>query len=206
MWFFKDQNTTPNDALRQNRRAAFLIGIGVIIIVCTTFFHFPPYRILIAAPTMPDKIFAQSIVLVMPRGLARQGVILNHPLTPEQAAQLPPMLQGLVSAYGGPVNFPKGVTMLAWKASQPADYTLTLWDSSALGDGAAIQAKIAEQQTQGYRVRLFAGYAGWSPLQLEMEMWVVKMWQIHQPAQATLRLDSLFDGSGAAWMTLRQQR
>ncbi len=153
MWFFKDQNALPNDALRQNRRAALLISIGVVIIACTTLLNFPAYQILSAAPAMPDKIFAHSVVLVMPRGLARHGVILNHPLTPEQTTQLPPALQGHISDYGGPVNFPTSVAILAWRpatTSHPDDVTLTLLDGSAL-NASALQEKRNNLQAQGYR-------------------------------------------------------
>jgi len=206
MWFFKDKHATPNDALRQNRRAALLIGVGVLLIASAAFLNFPARRILLATPTMPDKIFAQSTVLVMRHGLAKQGVILNRPLTPEQTAQLPAAMQGQISAYGGPVNFPDGVAILAWRPTQPDDATLTLLDNVALSDAAALQTNIAQLQTQGYRVRLFAGHAGWTPLQLEMEMWLVSMWQRNEPTLTTEQRHSLFDGSGANWATLRQHR
>lgn len=206
MWLFKNRHTTPHDALRQNRRAALFIFIGIVCIACAAYLDAPPYRILLAAPTMPDKIFARSVVVVMRRGLATQGVILNRPLTPEQAAQLPAALHGQVSNYGGPVNFPDKVAMLAWRPQQPADFSLILADSRAFGDADVLPAQIAQLQAQGYRVRLFAGYAGWSPLQLEMEKWPARMWQSYPPASAAAQLNSLFDGSGTDWAALRESR
>lgn len=206
MWLFKGRHTNPNDALRQNRHAALFIGFGIVLVALATYLDAPPYRILLAAPTMPDKIFAQSVVVITRRSLATQGVILNRPLTPEQTAQLPTALQGQVSNYGGPVNFPYKVAILAWRPQQPADYTLTLQDSRAFGDAAVLPAQIEQLQTQGYRVRFFAGYAAWNPLQLEMEIWPARMWQSYQPARTAAQLNNFFDGSGVDWSELRDKR
>ena len=205
MWLFKGHHTTPNDALRQNRRAVLFIGVGILFIAVATYLDAPAFRILLAAPKMPDKIFAKSVVVVMRQGLATQGVILNRLLTPEQAAQLPAALQEQVSHYGGPVNFPDSVAILAWRPQQPADFILISKDSRVFSDAAALQAQITQLQAKGYRVRLFAGYAGWHPLQLEIEMWLAQMWQSYPPASAATRLNSLFDGSSADWAELREK-
>lgn len=206
MWLFKNWYTVSNDALRQNRRAAILICIGVVFIACATYLDAPSYRILLAVPTMPDKIFAKSVVVVMRRGLATQGVILNRPLTPEQTAQLPVALQGQVGNYGGPVNFPDSVAILAWRPQQPADFSLILDDSHAFSDPATLQMQITQLQEQGYRLRLFAGYASWHPLQLEIEMRLAQMWQNYPPVSAAARLNDLFDGSDADWVELHEKR
>ena len=70
----------------------------------------------------------------------------------------------------------------------------------------ALQAQVEQLQSQGYRVRLFAGYASWSPLQLEVEMWLARLWQTYQPARVAARLNPLFDGSSAVWAALHENR
>ena len=206
MWLFKGKPAVPNNTLRQNRRAILIICIGIIFIACAAYLDAPAYRVLLAAPAMPDKIFAHSAVVVMRRGLATQGVILNRPLTPEQTLQLPTALRGQVRNYGGPVNFPVRLAILVWRPLQPADFSLILLDSRALDNAAALQAQVEQLQSQGYRVRLFAGYASWSPLQLEVEMWLARLWQTYQPARVAARLNPLFDGSSAVWAALHENR
>ncbi len=206
MRLFKGKPTVPKDALRQNRRAVLIIVIGISFIACAAYLDAPAYRVLLAAPAMPDKIFARSAVVVLRRGLATQGVILNRPLTPEQTLQLPTALRGQVRNYGGPVNFPNRVAIMVWRPLQPADFRLILLDSRAFDNAAALQAQVEQLQAQGYRVRLFAGYAEWSPLQLEVEMWLAHLWQTYQPASVAARLNILFDGSGADWAALHENR
>lgn len=206
MWLFKGKPAVPNNTLRQNRYAILIIGIGLILIACAAYLDAPAYRVLLAAPAMPDKIFSHSAVVVMRRGLATQGVILNRSLTPEQTLQLPTALQGLVRNYGGPVNFPDRVAILVWHPLRPDDFSLILLDSRAFDNAAALQSQVEQLQEQGYRVRLFAGYAGWSPLQLEVEMWLAHLWQTYQPASGAARLNNLFDGSSEDWAALLEDR
>lgn len=205
MWVFKPERRTTRRALQKNRSAAIFIGAGLIILAATALLDFPPYRILRAAPSMPDKIFAQSIVLVMPQGLSKLGLILNRPLTPEQTAQLPAAAQAIITDYGGPVNFPQRAALLSWRPNQPphlAEITLTLLAPNDLLAADTLREKIAGLRHRGLNVRLFAGYAGWSPLQLEMEMRLVHMWRSPQPAAANAPLDTLLDGSAADWARL----
>lgn len=206
MWLFKNRHPIPDDAQRQNRRPLLFIFIGIFFIACAAYLDAPAYRVLLAAPTMPDKIFAQSVVVVMRRGLATQGVILNRPLTPEQAALLPTVLKGQVRNYGGPVNFPEKVAMLAWRPDEPANFVLILQDSRALAETDAMREQSARLQMQGYQVRYFAGYADWMPMQLETEIWTGRMWHSYRSANAAMRLNSLFDGSDTDWAELSDKR
>ncbi len=208
MWFFNDRKSTPHDALRQNRRAALFIAVGILLLLCAVFLDFPRYRILTAAPDMRDSNFAHSVVLVARHGLATHGVILNRALSAEQSAQLPSALRDHIANFGGPVGFPDTVTVLLWKAVPQGEprYGFRQWEAAALPDAAALTQRLTALQAEGYQVRVFAGYAGWVPLQLEMELWLARVWRVYQPAQMSARFSSLLDGSGADWNALQQLR
>lgn len=125
--------------------------------------------LLVASPTLFDPNFTASVVLVIHHGEpGAVGVVLNRP-TDLSADRLPPGWRVSDPVHsGGPVE-PEIAIALA-ESDQPHD----AWEQVGMGmwladlDGPPVPVR---------RLRIFAGYAGWGPGQLEDEIsrgdWVV---------------------------------
>jgi putative transcriptional regulator len=125
--------------------------------------------LLVAAPNLLDPNFFRSVVLILEHtGEGAVGVIINHPSTSGLGDELPewaPLLaEPGVVFVGGPVE-PESAVGLA----EGVD------GSSAAGVG--IVDLSAPPGELNVPVRIYAGYAGWGPGQLEAELieggWVV---------------------------------
>jgi putative transcriptional regulator len=137
-------------------------------------------RLLVASPTLVDPNFRRTVVLLGEHGEeGAMGVVLNRPSetsVAEAAPGLAPLVEdGAVVHVGGPVS-PAAVVVLA-EVEDESLVAETLWDGVGflrgdldLEDDAVIQAVT--------RARVYAGYAGWTPLQLEAELettdWLVE--------------------------------
>ncbi len=131
-------------------------------------------RLLVASPRLQDPNFERTVVLLLDHGEdGALGVVLNRPTGAEveeilepwaaQAAAAPPALV----FSGGPVS-PDAVIGLARPVAPdpPAG-----WRRVVGTVGAVDLAVPPEQQpTRLAGARLFAGYAGWAPGQLESEL------------------------------------
>ncbi|MCP3912299.1 MAG: YqgE/AlgH family protein [Actinomycetia bacterium] len=140
-----------------------------------------PGRLLVARPTMVDPRFMRTVILMLEHGDdGSTGVVVNRPSETFVAEELPDWAGGVAPPdkffVGGPVE-PLAV-MAVGRLDQPDDD----WrDGSRLIDGTVIldmsQGPEAAETLSGHR--LFVGYAGWSPGQLEGELhqegwWVVE--------------------------------
>jgi putative transcriptional regulator len=136
--------------------------------------------LLIAAPQLLDPNFRRTVVLIADYGEeGAMGVILNRPsgMTVADAA---PDLEPLIGAEapifaGGPVQPTSGVVLAeVTEADEP------VFDDVVLVPGIGELADVIDGAGS---VRVFAGYAGWGPGQLdgevEREDWIV------EPAQAS---------------------
>lgn len=127
-------------------------------------------QLLVAGPAMLDPNFRRTVVLVgehSPDGA--MGIVLNRPSEASIAEAVP----GLVALAGedGPVHVggpvePSGVTVLA-EFDDPDDAATILFGAVGFAAGDADMALLAGATR---RVRVFAGYAGWAPGQLESEL------------------------------------
>jgi putative transcriptional regulator len=139
-------------------------------------------RLLVASPRLGDPNFERSVVLMLDHGPdGALGVVLNRPtglpvdeildVWRDQALAAPP---GVVFR-GGPVS-PDAVIGLA--RTEVADVDETVW-RLVLDGVATVDLAVApdEQPVPVAGVRMFAGYSGWSPDQLEDELaegaWIV---------------------------------
>lgn len=132
-------------------------------------------RLLVAAPALTDPNFARTVVMILEYDESGTlGVVLNRPTQLPVVDVLEPWSE-LVSVpdvvfSGGPVGAENAMAIasldagahgypgLRWKAVTPAVGLLELEAApGALGPGVR-------------RLRIFAGYAGWGPGQLEGEM------------------------------------
>ena len=117
-------------------------------------------RLLVATPALGDPNFERTVVLLLEHNEeGAAGVVLNRPTDMELVGHLPDWedraaLPGVVFV-GGPVQ-PTGVICLALSgdAIETVDPTQPPEDVGAVVD----------------RIRVFAGYAGWGPGQVEAEI------------------------------------
>jgi len=134
-------------------------------------------QLLISSGDLYDPNFRHTVTLVGEHNSdGALGVVLNRvlDLTVEQA--LPPLSElvppGEPLFQGGPVQ-PEGAVLLA-EVSDPA-----LLDIAVLGSVGFLIGEIpADIRENILRARVFAGYAGWAPGQLEAEMdagsWIIE--------------------------------
>jgi putative transcriptional regulator len=139
-------------------------------------------RLLVATPQLGDPNFERTVVLVLDHGPdGALGVVLNRPtglpvdeildVWRDEAMASPP---GVVFR-GGPVS-PDAVIGLARTDADDADGTR--WRLVLDGVGTVdLAVSPDEQPVTVAGIRMFAGYAGWSPDQLEAELsegaWII---------------------------------
>lgn len=131
-------------------------------------------RLLVATPLLVDPNFARSVVLLIDHDEeGALGVVLNRPTDLTVEDELPvwaPLVGEPPCVFaGGPVEPAVGVAIgegaVPWKIPIAGlDRNVGLVDLDG-PDDAAIE-----------RLRIFAGYAGWSPGQLEAEVEEVAWW------------------------------
>jgi putative transcriptional regulator len=132
-------------------------------------------QLLVSSPALVDPNFRKTVVLITHHDdEGAMGFVLSHP-SDVPAAQAVPALEGLPGAadpvfVGGPVQ-PEAFMALA-EFEDVAEAAAPVF--GAVGFIAA-EAEPAGLDVR--RIRLFAGYAGWGPGQLEAELaepsWIV---------------------------------
>jgi putative transcriptional regulator len=121
-------------------------------------------QLLIAAPSMGDYFHRTVILLVEHSDQGAFGLVLNRP-TETSVGEAAPELAELIGSehvlhVGGPVQ-PNAVTAVGEHAD-PGDATKLIVGAVGMVD--------LDEPPELSRVRIFAGYAGWGPEQLEGEM------------------------------------
>ena len=129
-------------------------------------------RLLVAAPELLEPNFARTVVFMVdhtPEGAL--GIVLNRP-TQRRVDDVIPEWAPLVSApavvfVGGPVSLGEAVVGIGRATgSEPEGWTALLGPVGTLdlaADPLEVSATVDE-------VRVFAGYAGWGPGQLDDEL------------------------------------
>ena len=134
----------------------------------------PPAAIIIVARTeLPDPNFGDSVVLVMNNiGPAPVGVIVNRPtgiavskLFPEneQLAPLPDKLY-----FGGPVAI--ATLSFVFRADAPQAHATQVLEGVYFSADRELLGKLLERDKPMDGLRIFVGYSGWAPGQLESEI------------------------------------
>jgi putative transcriptional regulator len=132
-------------------------------------------RLLVATPTLLDPNFVRAVVLMLEHGPeGAVGLVLNRPSEIRVADALPAWaaIDGdpPVVFVGGPVQ-PGGAIGLAHIGAvgedAPPDGVTLLWRGLATVD---LDAGPEGVFPPVERLRLFAGYSGWGPLQIEGEL------------------------------------
>ncbi len=130
-------------------------------------------RLLVATPQITEGVFARSVILMLEHDeTGAQGVILNRPLESGVDAILPgwQLVASEPSAVfqGGPVGLDSAIGLVRL-GSQPAaaDGIRMLFDGIGVVDLDADPDVVAPLVCG---MRVFVGYAGWSPGQLDGEL------------------------------------
>lgn len=126
-------------------------------------------HLLVAGPALLDPNFRRSVVLVGEHGPdGAMGVVLNRPSLISVADAVPPLAElagsDALVHLGGPVE-PRAVVVLA-EFVEPGEASLVVDEVGFL------PAEVPDPTALGplEAVRVFAGYAGWAPGQLEGEL------------------------------------
>jgi len=123
--------------------------------------------LLIAGPTLLDPNFRRTVVLVAEHNEEGAiGVILNRPsgmTVADAAPDLEPLVGGEAPIFaGGPVQPTSGVVL-----AEVAETEEAIFAGVVLLPGLT---ELGEAASDAQRVRVFAGYAGWGPGQLDDEL------------------------------------
>jgi putative transcriptional regulator len=147
--------------------------------------------LLIAAPQLLDPNFRRTVVLVADHDEeGAMGVILNRPsgmTVADAAPELEPFIGAEAPIFaGGPVQPTSGVVLA--EVTEVGD---PVFDDVVLVPG---MEELVDLVDSAGRIRVFAGYAGWGPGQLDGELeredWIV------EPARAG---DVFHDDPDALW-------
>jgi putative transcriptional regulator len=127
-------------------------------------------QLLIAAPALVDPNFHRTVVLLLEHAEeGALGVVLNRPSTVGVEAVVEPLAAIAASPgclfSGGPVQ--PGAAIALGEYADPTRAEALLAGSVGVVDLDEEPAALLAQVT---RLRLFAGYAGWGPGQLEAEL------------------------------------
>ena len=141
-------------------------------------------KLLIASPALTDPNFARSVVLMTEHSEeGAMGIVLNRPAD-AAARELMPALSEIARDdplfIGGPVQ-PHAVVLLA----EFADTDAAAWIVVADVGLASSETNFDELDDAVRRGRFYAGYSGWGPGQLELEI-EIESWIIEPPLPAEL--------------------
>lgn len=134
-----------------------LVGITTMSTLAGTF--------LVARPTLKDPFFGRSVILLLQHGPdGAFGLVLNRV---EKSKELPFPVH-----IGGPCKF-QGLILIhgeeEWVAEEERGAS-QICSGVYLGDAECLQRIAKDDGDQSRRVRVFAGYSGWGPGQLEHEI------------------------------------
>jgi len=133
----------------------------------------PPAWLLVSRADLPDPNFNESVILITQRNrLGPAGVIINKP-TRVRVAELFPDIKALNTVddkvfFGGPVAL-NTVSFVFRSAKEPDDAVEVMKDVYVSSNVDLLRDLLSrDRPTEDLRV--FVGYAGWGPTQLEDEM------------------------------------
>ena len=127
-------------------------------------------KLLVASPTLLDPNFARTVVAIANHDEeGALGIVLNRPSDTE-VVEAVPELDGVVDSdevvyVGGPVQ-PASIVVLA-EFEDPAEAAYLVVDAVGL---VSDRTGLERLGTATARRRVYAGYTGWGPGQLEAEL------------------------------------
>ena len=152
---------------------AFLLALAPACAVLADEAKAPNAILIVARAELPDPNFRDSIVLVMNNvAPVPAGLIVNRP-TRIPVSRLFPDVEGLASLedkvyFGGPVEV-DSVSFL-FRADAPPDDARKVIEGVYLSTNVELLRKLLARDKPMAGLRIFAGYAGWAPGQLQAEI------------------------------------
>jgi putative transcriptional regulator len=134
-------------------------------------------QLLVASPALADPNFARSVVFITEHSdEGAMGIVLDRPSDTSVESVVPQLAEiagGEPIHVGGPVQ-PEAIVLLA----EFADPEAAAWIVVADVGLASADVDLDELAAAVRRGRVYAGYSGWGPGQLEAEMeidsWIVE--------------------------------
>jgi len=127
--------------------------------------------ILLASEKLSDPNFAEAVVLITRRDAdgGTLGVVLNRPMDITLAKAFPQLHANSDPVYeGGPVS-PDALQALLRSSEKPEKAELVVKDIYSVARKALLEKSISERLPSS-KFRVYLGYAGWGPGQLENEV------------------------------------
>jgi putative transcriptional regulator len=159
-------------------------------------------QLLLDSGQLTGSFFARTVILICQHDAEGAfGLVLNRPtgntVSEALVADLPDQLKELPLFLGGPVQ-PAAMSFLHTEGFLP---DANIMANLSVGHSLDELMDLGESFAADRKVKLFAGYSGWSPGQLEDEM-KRKAWLTH-PAS----LDVIFSTAPAAlWASIMRQK
>jgi putative transcriptional regulator len=157
-------------------------------------------KLLVAGPALIDPNFRRTVVLVLAHDAdGAVGVVLNR-RSDAEVEEAVPELTGLVEpgafiSIGGPVRQEAVIVVAEW--DDPDEAGDIVFADVGLMDA---EAELENVSAAARRVRVFAGYSGWSEQQLEAELdegsWVTE----------DALPDDVFDERGDLWAAVLRRK
>jgi putative transcriptional regulator len=157
------------------RRAGgtFLLLLGISWPALGDTANGPTTILLVARADLPDPNFKDSTVLVMNNvGPAPGGVIVNRP-TRITVSRLFPDVERLAQFgdkvyFGGPVDIE--MVSFIFRADAPPEHAVPVLEGVYFSADGDLLHKLLGREQPMEGLRIFVGYAGWAPGQLEVEI------------------------------------
>ncbi len=129
--------------------------------------------LLVARPKLVDPNFAESVVLVMNNlGAGPVGIIVNRPTRVNVSQLFPknPRIARLPERiyFGGPVDL--GRVWFLFRARTPPMHSVRAFDDFYLSGDRELLVQLLARDKPMEGLRIFVGYSGWAPGQLEAEI------------------------------------
>ncbi len=132
-----------------------------------------PASFLVASQGLPDGNFSNSVVLMMPvDGPGVLGIIVNKPTRIPLSKLFPdqPRLAKLEDRvfFGGPVSLQ--TVSFVFRADTPPEDGMQVMDGVYISSDLDLLRELLARDKPTDGLRVFVGYAGWGPGQLEFEL------------------------------------
>lgn len=129
--------------------------------------------LLIAEPTLRDPNFRETVILITHHDAGgTMGVIINRPTATPLSDLLPDLaeLEGRSEtlSIGGPVE--RNVLVVLVRMRSRPEHAHRVFDNVYVTQSTEVLRGALQSGDPTARVRMFAGYAGWAPGQLEREI------------------------------------
>ncbi|MDX2027349.1 MAG: YqgE/AlgH family protein [Alphaproteobacteria bacterium] len=189
-----------------NRALGFLLAGAVLLSLPFFLTHGVYTGQILAADARMQPPFDKSLVLLTRHGFGgTMGVVLNKPLSGAERQKLSRFLRDtdIPVFYGGPLGSFEKILVLEQKpqASGDARFELKDWDEAVRAAPDLLTTIRRSLQRGETRYKIFTGFAGWAPFQLEAELHLHKLWQVVAPTP-----DLIFHAVGPApWEKIEKQ-